>query len=71
VEAWEGNVVEGIADVTEPLGDQILATLDTGHESLQATLPADTSARPDQPIRLRVDLSKIHLFDPNTEETIC
>jgi len=67
---WSGNEITATVDVTEPLGDAVVATVIAGKQIFQATLPPDTKAKPDQPIELVVDLGKLHLFDPETKEAI-
>jgi multiple sugar transport system ATP-binding protein len=69
-ETTDSSLVRGVVDVVEPLGDQIVVTIVTGQQMLQATLPAGSVARPDQPIILQVNLQRIHLFDPETERAI-
>jgi multiple sugar transport system ATP-binding protein len=65
-----GNTVHATVDVMEPLGDAVVVTVMTGEESLQVTLPADTRAQVDQPVELAIDVNRVHLFDPETEEAI-
>jgi len=67
---WTGNTIRAIVDVMEPLGDAVVATVLAGQQVLQVTLPPETEAQSDRPIDLIVDLSNIHLFDPQTEEAI-
>lgn len=52
----------------EPLGDEVVAAVISGGEELKITLPPETSAQLDEPINLVVDLGKLHLLDPQTEE---
>jgi multiple sugar transport system ATP-binding protein len=67
---WTENTINGVVDVIEPMGDEVVATVLAGEQTFQTTLPPDTAARPDQPIDLVVNLGKAHLFDPETEKVI-
>jgi len=64
------NRIRATVDVVEPLGDAVVVTVITGEGSLQITLPADIRAQVDQPLELVVDVNRVHLFDPETEEAI-
>ena len=66
-----GNTFSGKVDVMEPLGDEVVATIISNGEEFMVTLPPETTARPDDPIDLVVDLRKLHLFDPDTDDAIC
>jgi len=67
---WKENEIGATVDVMEPLGDEVVAAVISEGEELKVTLPPETSARLDEPIHLVVDLGKLHLFDPETEEAI-
>jgi multiple sugar transport system ATP-binding protein len=67
---WTGNEIGATVDVMEPLGDEVVAAVISEGEEFKVTLPPETSARLDEPINLVVDLGKLHLFDPETEDAI-
>jgi multiple sugar transport system ATP-binding protein len=54
-------------DVTEPMGATVYAYLAAGRDSLIADLDAETQARDGDPLDVVFDMSKTHLFDPETE----
>jgi multiple sugar transport system ATP-binding protein len=62
--------VEGKVYVVEPLGSENIIDVElAGHMLKCRTLPT-FSARPEQPIYIRVDLPRAHLFDAETEEAL-
>jgi len=68
-----GNDVAEIAStviVTEPLGAENLVTLGTAGGELTARFAASVAPRPDEAMRLRLDLSHMHLFDRQTGEAM-
>ena len=57
-------------EVTELLGNEVfLYMTDNGKQFLARVYPR-TSARPGQDIELAMDMSRIHAFDPDTEQAI-
>jgi multiple sugar transport system ATP-binding protein len=52
--------------VTEPLGAENLVICATGGGELTARVPPAIAPRADEVLGLRLDLSKMHLFDPKT-----
>ena len=67
----QGNaVVDAQVDVTEPMGSEIFAYLNAGTNSIVGRLDPRTSARPGQPLRVVMDMDKMHIFDTQTEKTL-
>ena len=64
------DTIEMTIDVIEPIGANKL--LDLYHKDLRlsAIVKADSSVLPDQHINIKVNLERIHLFDPKTEESL-
>jgi len=54
-------------DVTEPMGATVYAYLAAGTDTLIADFDAETAARDGEPLDIVFDMSKTHLFDPETE----
>ncbi len=70
VEAAPGNTVRTLVDVSEPMGDIVTFYLTCGPDTLVATIDADTQAKDGQALDIVLDLSKCHLFDPETEQAL-
>ena len=71
MDALAGNTVRTLVDVSEPMGDIITLYLTCGVHSLVATIDAETVAKDGEALDVVLDLSKTHLFDPDTEQAIC
>ncbi len=54
-------------DVTEPMGSTVYVYLTAGKHSLIADLEAETKAKDGESLAVVFDMSKAHLFDPETE----
>lgn len=61
---------ESTVDVTEPMGSEIFAYLQSGASAITARFDPRTSARPGQPIRAVFDMEKMHIFDIQTEKAL-
>jgi multiple sugar transport system ATP-binding protein len=57
-------------DVVEPLGSDTLVFLAFGDGELVARVPPATVAVPGTPIALRIDVSRLHCFDPDTQRAL-
>ena len=57
-------------DVTEPIGSTVYAYLTAGKHSLIADLDAETKAKDGEPLEVVFDMTKTHLFDPETEAAL-
>ena len=62
-----GGVLEGRVEVVEQMGSEDIVYLVAGGKDLIASLPGGSGLRPDQPIRLHVELEHLHLFDMEKE----
>jgi multiple sugar transport system ATP-binding protein len=56
--------------VVEPLGSEVYAFIDNGGKELVSRLDPRTGARVGQPLEVVVDMSKMHVFDHETEKAI-
>ncbi|NLV91550.1 MAG: sn-glycerol-3-phosphate ABC transporter ATP-binding protein UgpC [Firmicutes bacterium] len=57
-------------DVTEPMGSELYLYPSIGEHSFIARVASTSTAKPMSSHRLSFDMMKVHLFDPQTEETI-
>ncbi|KAB8143245.1 ABC transporter ATP-binding protein [Chloroflexia bacterium SDU3-3] len=55
-------------NVVEPLGSEVYAYIENGGKELVARLDPRTGARVGQPLEVTVDMSKMHIFDHETEK---
>ncbi|MDZ4716945.1 MAG: ABC transporter ATP-binding protein [Roseiflexaceae bacterium] len=56
--------------VVEPLGSEVYAFIDNGGKEMVSRLDPRTGARVGQPLEVVVDLSKMHVFDHETEKAV-
>ncbi len=69
----DGNMdgtLEATVTVTEQLGSELLVYATCGKESIVANLDPHHVIHIDDKIRLKVDLNRMHLFDPESDKTI-
>ncbi|GAB3753529.1 ABC transporter ATP-binding protein [Microlunatus parietis] len=59
-----GTSVPARLFVAEPLGSEVLLTLELGGELIKAKVPAPFDAKPDTPLHLTLAADRLHLFDP-------
>jgi multiple sugar transport system ATP-binding protein len=64
------NCISSIANVIEPLGSETLFFFNLGHTEWVASLPPLQNVRAGDHIPLKIDMAKMHLFEPSTEEMI-
>ena len=57
-------------NVVEPLGSEVYAYIENGGKEMVARLDPRTSARTGQPIDVSIDMTKIHIFDRETEKAV-
>lgn len=62
--------LEGIVDNVEPLGSEVILMVNVGKHRLTARVGPQTKARLNQPVKLTVDMHKMHLFDKQTGQAI-
>ena len=56
--------------LNEPLGSDVILYLTVGSHSIVARVDAHTQARMGQSIEVVLDMRKMHLFDPQTQQAI-
>ena len=66
----EENTFKAVAEVIEPLGSEIIVYIDVKGQSIVGNMSADTELSNGQKFEIAVDMSKMHLFDAESEEVI-
>jgi len=61
---------DGVIEIFEPLGHEIIVHVRSGEERILAKLETDKLPKMGQKIRLALNGEKIHLFDPQTEQRL-
>jgi len=69
-EAPPDNVVRVTCEVVEPMGSEVYLHLNTGKHTFIARVGAHDRPEVNRDMDLVFDMSKVHFFDKNTEETI-
>ena len=69
-EAPPDNVVTVTCEVVEPMGSEVYLYLNTGKHAFIARVGAHNRPEVNQDMDLVFDMSKVHFFDPDTENTI-
>ncbi len=69
-EAPPENVVRVSCEVFEPMGSEVYLYLNTGKHTFIARVGAHDRPQVNQDLDLVFDMSKVHFFDKDTEETI-
>ena len=69
-EAPPENIVRVNCEVVEPMGSEVYLYLNTGKHTFIARVGAHDRPRVNQDMDLVFDMSKVHFFDKETEETI-
>jgi len=69
-EAPPENVVTVTCEVIEPMGSEVYLYLNTGKQTFVARVGAHNRPEVNQDMDLVFDMSKVHFFDCNSEETI-
>jgi multiple sugar transport system ATP-binding protein len=69
-EAPPENVVRVICDIVEPMGSEVYLYLNSGKHIFVARVNSHNRPEVNQEIDLVFDMSKVHFFDKDTEETI-
>jgi len=64
------NVVRATCEVVEPMGSEVYLYLNTGLNTFIARVGAHNKPEVNQDMDVVFDMSKVHFFDKNTEETI-
>ena len=69
-EAPPENIVRVNCEVYEPMGSEVYLYLNTGKHTFIARVGAHDRPKVNQDMDLVFDMSKVHFFDKDTEETI-
>jgi multiple sugar transport system ATP-binding protein len=69
-EAPPENIVRATCEVVEPMGSEVYLYLKTAHNSFIAKVGAHDRPPINEDMDLVFDMSKVHFFDKDTEETI-
>ena len=64
------NSITSKANVIEPLGSETLFFFNLGQTEWVASLPPLQGVEAGDRLSLKIDMDKMHLFDPSTEEMI-
>ena len=70
-EAPPENIVRVNCEVFEPMGSEVYLYLNTGMHTFIARVSAHDRPKVNQEMDVVFDMSKVHFFDKNTEETVC
>ena len=65
------SAIDVTIDLAELMGSEIYLYASSGDTKLIARVPPQSQARDGDAIKLALDCTKIHLFDKETEKTIC
>ncbi len=66
----DGNALNTVVEVVEPMGAESMVYLRAGDHSLVASLDSATRAEEGRPLDVLLNLRKCHLFDADSDETI-
>ena len=69
-EAPKEVTVQATVEVVEPMGSETILYLNTGKSSFTAKVGSKEQPEVNQKVELVFDMSKVHFFDDETEETI-
>ncbi|MBI3957726.1 MAG: sn-glycerol-3-phosphate ABC transporter ATP-binding protein UgpC [Chloroflexi bacterium] len=64
------NHALGVVDLVEPLGSDVFVSVKFGEEMLLARTAPDLPLRETQKVCLKLNLAKMHFFDPKTEQNL-
>ena len=67
----EPAAIDIVASVVEPLGSDTLVFFELGGNEMVSRVPPEAARRAGDRLRLSVDLSRMHLFDPATGRSLC
>ncbi|MFQ6097287.1 MAG: TOBE domain-containing protein, partial [Armatimonadota bacterium] len=70
VRANDCNTLRVAVEVVEPMGATSILYLNTGTDTLVASVDSATRARENEALDIVLDVEKAHLFDKETEKTI-
>ena len=71
IEANKDGIVEADVEVTELMGAETYLYMNSEEQKITARVAPTNTARPGDKIQIALETAKIHLFDKDTEITIC
>ena len=71
IAALADSTIDAHVDVTELMGAEIYLYLTVGETSLIARVNARSTSRAGDDIKIALDVSRLHIFDKDTERCIC
>jgi multiple sugar transport system ATP-binding protein len=66
----ENAKITSAVTVVEPLGSEVYAFIDNGGKEMVSRLDPRTTAKVGQPLEVIVDMSKMHIFDSESEKAL-
>ncbi len=69
-EAPRWNTIRATCEVVEPMGSEVYLNLNTGRHTLIARVAAHNKPEINRDMEFVLDMSKVHFFDRETEQTI-
>ena len=70
VQASPENTIQVQVDVMEPMGAEAVLYLSAGEETIVASVDSATAAEEGKPLGVVLNMTKAHLFDADSEQTI-
>ena len=71
IAAYKDGIVEADVEVTELMGAETYLYMNCEEQTINARVSPTNTARPGDRIKITLEPEKIHLFDKDTEKTIC
>ena len=68
---YKDGIVEANVEVTELMGAETYLYMDCEGQAINARVAPTNTAKPGDKIQIAIEPGKIHLFDKDTELTIC
>jgi multiple sugar transport system ATP-binding protein len=64
------TVIDAVVDVTELMGAEIYLYLSSEEQNMTARVSSRSTARAGDSIKVAIDMSRVHIFDKDTEKCI-
>ena len=71
IAAYKDGIVEANVEVTELMGAETYLYMNCEGQAINARVAPTNTAKPGDKIQIAIEPEKIHLFDKDTEITIC
>ena len=71
LEQYKDGIIEANVEVTELMGAETYLYMNCEGQAINARVSPTNTARPGDKIKIALETAKIHLFDKDTEITIC